>query len=245
MMHVVRFGVLALLIGIATGSQAQPAGNSARDRTTWRMEVRPYFFLAGVSGSVTTPGQTFPINSSFEELLDNLRPSAFVAFTAERGPWGGYADLQYISLVGEATNAAGTSLELRNVIAEVDLTYRPAQASTLQFLAGLRAYSVDQRLAIASQGLVEANTTVVDPIVGAAGVWALTPHWSFEVRGDIGGFGIGSEFTNQLIGLFIWQMSHAVSLPFGYRVLGYQIKTGDVVMNTQMGGLVVGLEIRL
>jgi hypothetical protein len=227
---------------MATGSSH---AQTESDDSDWQMVVRPYFFLSGVSGSVTSARETFPINSSFSELMDNLRPSGFVAFTAERGSWGGYADLQYISLIGEATNAPGTSLELRNFIVEADLTYRPAQAPSLRFHAGLRTYSVDQTLNIASQSAVESNTTVVDPIVGAVGVWTLTPSWSFEIRGDIGGFGLGSEFTNQLMGLLTWRMGNTLSLPFGYRVLDYQIKTGDVMMDIQMGGPVLGLEIRI
>jgi hypothetical protein len=158
---------------------------------------------------------------------------------------GGYADFQYISLVGVGTGQAGTTLELNNVIAEGDATYRPPGAHTLRFLVGVRAYSVDETLVVNGQSDFTANTTVVDPIVGAVGAWALGTRWTFEVRGDIGGFGIGSEFTNQLAMVVLWQISGSLRLPLGYRVLGYQIKSGDVWMNTRMGGLVVGLDIQL
>ena len=128
---------------------------------------------------------------------------------------------------------------------EVDLTYRPSRARTLKFLAGVRMYSVDQTLNIRNLTPAESNTTVVDPIIGAVGVWDLSDAWHFEVRADIGGFGVGSEFTNQLMGLFHWQMTDRLRLPFGYRVLGYQIQSGDVWMNNRMGGVVVGLDIRM
>jgi hypothetical protein len=245
-----RVLALVALFSAAAGAMVSPtaaaadADADADVKADWQMSLRPYFFLSGLSGSVTAEPVTFPLNSSFSDLLDNLRPSAFVAFTAEKGAWGGYADLQYISLIAEATNVAGTSLELRNVIAEADVTYRPSLAPTLRFLAGARMYSVDQTLTIADQNAVEANTTVVDPILGAVGEWELSRRWAFEVRGDIGGFGAGSEFTHQLLALFHWHMSNTLSLPFGYRVLGYQIKTNDVWMNTRMDGLVVGLDIQ-
>ncbi len=84
---------------------------------------------------------------------------------------------------------------------------------------------------------------VVDPIVGAAGEWSLSDSWSFEVRGDIGGFGVGSEFTYQMLAVFHLKLSDTFAIPFGYRVLGYEVNTGPVSMNILMSGLVVGLDI--
>lgn len=244
MMRVTRLVGLFLLMWITASPVRAQTASAPPDDDGWKMTVRPYLFLSGLSGAVTSGSLTFPINSTFGELVDNLRPSGFVAFTAEHGAWGAYADLQYISLIGEATNERGTTLELRNFIAEADLTYRPSQAPSLRFCAGLRVYSVDQTLNLPNLNPVEANTTVVDPIVGATGAWALTPKWSFEARGDIGGFGVGSEFTNQFIGLFGWRINDTFSLPFGYRVLDYRIKKDDVMLNTQMGGFVLGLDAR-
>jgi hypothetical protein len=64
------------------------------------------------------------------------------------------------------------------------------------------------------------------------------------MRGDIGGFGVGSEFTYQLLTLFRWEISRSLSLPFGYRILGYQIRDENVWMNTRMGGLLLGVDFR-
>jgi hypothetical protein len=229
----------------SAGETFQPGASAeAESSTKWRFSLRPYLFLSGVSGSVTAGPFTFPINSSFSDLLDNVQLGGFVAFTAEKGQWGLYTDFQYISLIGIGTSALDAELELDNLIAEADVTYRPASAPTLKFLAGLRVYSIEQSVSILSQPLPKANTTVLDPIFGAQGEWALSERWDFEIRGDIGGFGISSEFTYQLMALFHWDLSSTVSIPFGYRILGYQIKTDEVWMKTQMGGLVLGLDIR-
>jgi len=222
------------------GSSAETASPSG-----WRLALRPYFFLSGVSGSVTAEPLTFPINSTVGELLGDVEIGAFVAFTAEKGQWGLYVDLQYISLVGEGTSTVDAKLALENVIAEADLTFRPSGVPTLKFLAGLRVYSLDQTLSFTSLPQIEATTTVYDPILGAIGEWRLGDRWGFEIRGDIGGFGISSEFTYQMMALFHAGLSDTVSIPFGFRVLGYQIKTGDVSMNTRMSGLVLGVDIRL
>ena len=64
------------------------------------------------------------------------------------------------------------------------------------------------------------------------------------MRGDIGGFGVGSEFTYQLMLEFQLRISGGVGLPLGYRVLGYQIRQDSIQLDTRLGGLFLGLEFR-
>ena len=85
---------------------------------------------------------------------------------------------------------------------------------------------------------------MVDLIIGAYGAWTLTDRWNFELRGDIGGFGISSEFTYQVMGLFHWDINDSLAIPFGYRVLGYNILDDSLRMDTRMGGVMLGLDIR-
>lgn len=210
----------------------------------WSYSIRPYFFLSGLSGSVTVESVTFPVNSSFGDLLKNVELGAFINFSAEKGRWGVSADFQYINLYGESSGALDNSLDLKNTIGEVDLVFRPAGAPTLRFLAGVRVYSISQTVTLLGHEIPEASSTVVDPVLGAHGSWMLSDRWGFELRGDIGGFGVSSEFTYQMMALFKWGISDTVSLPFGYRVLGYQIRQDDVRMNTRMGGLVLGVDVR-
>ncbi len=144
------------------------------------------------------------------------------------GSGGVNADFQYINLYGESSGILETSLDLKNVIGEVDLLFRPTAAPTLRFLAGVRVYSVGQTVRL----------------LGAYGSWMLSDRWDFSLREDFGGFGVSSEFTYQMMAFFRWGISGTLSLPFGYRVLGYQIRKDDVWMNTRMSGLVLGLDIR-
>lgn len=236
--------VLLLSMLFATASRAQDSTAAPPDAAPWRVAIRPYFFLAGVSGSVTSGSNTIPINSTFGELLDNVQLSIFTAIGLVKGRWGLYADFQYISLNAEGTGQLGTTVGLENIIVEADATFQPPGASGLRLLAGLRGYRVDQTVNFSGQPPVKATTTVVDPVVGALGAWNLGERWQFEFRGDIGGFGVSSEFTSQLSLVVLYDISQTVSIPLGYRILGYRIKTDDVWMDTGMGGLVVGVDIR-
>ena len=243
--------VLLSLVGAPIRAQDSVPAKAITARTAnttlppeWTYSLRPYFFLSGMSGSVTVEPLTFPVNSSFAYLLENVKVGAFISFTATKENWGVYADFQYINLYGESEGGLGYSLDLKNVIGEVDLVYRPTAAPTLGFLVGIRTYGVGQTVTLVGRELPEATTTVVDPILGGYGTWELHDSWDFELRGDIGGFGVSSESTYQMMAVFRWGLTPTLSVPIGYRVLGYQIQKDDVLMNTRMMGLVVGLDIQ-
>jgi hypothetical protein len=246
--------VFLLLLGCLTVSPVVSTGttidaeNTAvpvedSDPSKWNFNLRPYFFLSGISGAVTVP-PTFPLNSSFGDLLKHVKLGAFISFTAQKGLWGASGDFQYINLYGEGSGLLDVSLDLKNVIGEVDVFYQPDTAPTLRFLAGVRSYSVNQFVTIEGIELPAASTVVVDPILGAYGAWKLSDRWDFELRGDVGGFGVSSEFTYQMMALFHWDISESLAIPFGYRVLGYQINQDDILMDTRMAGMVLGLDIR-
>ena len=246
---------ILLLTGLFAADPAFPQAAAAKTSqeeifpetetpSQWDFSLRPYLFLSGLAGSVTAGPVTLPINSGFGDLVDHLRIGGFLAFTAEKEKWGFYADFQYISLVGKSTGRIDAALELENLIAEADVSFRPGNTPTLKFMAGVRLYTVEQTLSFREEELPQVGTTVIDPILGAHGVWELNDRWDFELRGDIGGFGVSSEFTYQLLALFHWDISNSINVPFGYRILSYQIQTGDIWMDTRMSGLVLGLDFR-
>jgi len=66
-----------------------------------------------------------------------------------------------------------------------------------------------------------------DPIVGANLSLPLSKKFSFNVRGDIGGFGVGSDLTWQAFPYLSWQFTRWGSLQAGYRWLYMDYETGS------------------
>lgn len=227
---------------IGEGTEVGPAVDEIP--AEWIFSLRPYFFLSGLTGLVTVSPVTIPLNSSFSDLLNHVKLGGFLNFTAEKGQWGTSGDFQYINLYGTGSGAVDVALDLKNVIGEVDVFYRPVRSPSLRFLAGVRIYSLTQTFTLERLDIPSVSATMVDPVIGAYGAWELSDRWDFELRGDIGGFGVSSEFTYQVMGLFHWDISNTLAIPFGYRVLGYNIMQGDVQMDTRMSGMMLGLDIR-
>ena len=67
----------------------------------------------------------------------------------------------------------------------------------------------------------------IDPFVGLRARIQLTKKLMLALRGDIGGFSVGSQFTWNASGYFGYSLSEMVSLWAGYRALGVDYRDGS------------------
>jgi hypothetical protein len=67
----------------------------------------------------------------------------------------------------------------------------------------------------------------IDPTVGLQYGVPLGTDWRLNLRGDLGGFGIGSELMYQLLATFRWQASDTAGVVFGYRLIGFDYEEGQ------------------
>ncbi len=68
-------------------------------------------------------------------------------------------------------------------------------------------------------GAVSGSRAWVDPFIGFRGVYQLDDQWHLAARGDIGGFGVGSESTYSLYGALGYKYSERLTLELGYKYL--------------------------
>jgi hypothetical protein len=88
---------------------------------------------------------------------------------------------------------------------------------------------VSKALAIASSGDME----WVDPFVGARIRHQLAPGKEVMLEGDVGGFGVGSDFSWQLVGTYGFDTS-LFGTPF-HAVVGYRALSVDFSENGRFG----------
>ncbi len=148
------------------------------------------------------------------------------------------------------TGTLGTSLGLNieMTIAEVGAAYEVARSGPLAFdvLGGARYWyqqadlSLDVTAAV-SVGDVEVVGTRafarsgsvdwLDPIIGARLRYTVAPGHELVLRGDIGGFGVGSDFSWQAIGAYGFELGTYQGISFsgviGYRALYVDYAQGE------------------
>lgn len=104
-----------------------------------------------------------------------------------------------------------------------------AATLTISGPLGLAGLTVSGDRVFAKSGSVD----WVDPIVGARLRYQVAPSQELMLRGDIGGFGAGSDLSWQLIGTYGWQMCTVGGLVLdgyvGYRALSVDYEQGSGV----------------
>jgi hypothetical protein len=91
----------------------------------------------------------------------------------------------------------------------------------------------------------------IDPLVGVRLRHQFTPNQRVFVRGDVGGFGIGSSITWQAVGAYSysWQFTgYQIAALIGFRALGvnYSVPGGanGFALNETMYGPIIGVSFR-
>ncbi len=68
----------------------------------------------------------------------------------------------------------------------------------------------------------------VDPVIGMRWRPQIAENWVMILKGDIGGFGVASNFTWNQQGGVAWDATDYMSLVLEYRALSVDYSSGDV-----------------
>jgi len=214
-----------------------PLVGSAEEAGGWVFRFSPYAWLMAVSGDMTVSGITTDMDTSISENLENMRFAGMGRFEAWNGDWGltldglysdSKADETSDSAVGPVTLTTWSELLIvefgggyRLVTVPLEKETGPA-AIVFELLAGGR-YAYNKNELKGSLGLLDTSGSgdwVAPYIGGRVGVRA-DKRWSFILRGDIGGFGIGDapHFIWNVMAAVDFRISRVASLDLAYRSL--------------------------
>ena len=245
--------LVVLLLGMA-GTFSATADDD------WKFRLSPNMWLSATSGDVTIGGRDLPYDASFSDIMDNLNIGGMVRFEAWKGDWGLFFDGVFMDLETNSDTGLGdVKAKLRMGLAEVGGSYRIAEIPfgddgtipglVLEVMAGGRYTYIRNRFDLAEA--IEHKNTLdwIDPMVGARIAAILTEELSLILRGDIGGFGIGSaaDFTwNLLLGLD-YRISKVVSIGAAYRNLSIDYERGSGTdkrgLDMRFNGPVLGVSL--
>ena len=198
------------------------ADDAPKDGWQWRLAPL-YLWGVNISGDQTIGTTTVPLELKFEDIFNNLEG----VFTANfegmyNNRWGFMVDFSYIDIKG---SQGPLSVKFQNILAEADGLYRVIRGKhNLDFVFGLRYTDQETKVEPTPVNISQSWT---DPIVGMRWWWSFADRWSLIVRGDIGGFGVGSDLTWQALGVVDWQPFKNVSFAGGYRALYQDYEDGS------------------
>ncbi|HSP18147.1 MAG TPA: hypothetical protein VLQ79_01435, partial [Myxococcaceae bacterium] len=152
-------------------------------------------------------------------------------YRGETPRWAVLADVVYMNLGKAGTTDGGrvsADVGAEEFIGEIDGAWRTSES--FEVLGGVRYTSLSTTVnTFGPLGTREAKVTKgwVDPLVGAQIFVPFSKAVQLQVRGDIGGFGVGCSFTWQGLVRINWRASKAIRVGVGYRVLDQNYESGS------------------
>lgn len=243
--------------GTETARSSELADSPEHD-SGWQFSAAPYLWLAGMKGDIGVVEEIEPVAidfSFFGDILGALKFAAMGTVDARNGRFVASADIFYISL------GASDNIEIREVdFLEADLKsklffstltagYRAVDQDRLfvDLMAGGRITSMKNGLDLTGPQRSFSGSkseTWVDPIVAVRFQAPLGQDWSFKSYGDVGGLGVGSDVTWQLLGEVHYDLSNRWSLSAGWRHLKIDYDHQGFVLDAAIDGPILGAVYR-
>jgi opacity protein-like surface antigen len=201
-----------ILLSLALAATLLPSNVRASETNAWTFDVTLYGLAAGMSGDVMVKGIPADVDMGFDQIWNNLEFGAMGKVRVGHGRWALTTDVIYMDLGASKNNV---SVDFEQWVVEPSLSYRICQ--NFEVLAGARYNQLDGEIN-GPLGITPSGTqSWWDPIVGANVSLPLGEKFSLNLRGDIGGFDVGSDLTWQAFPSVNWQIAKSWSLNAGYR----------------------------
>jgi hypothetical protein len=244
----------ALVAGLCAPAQAQDEG--AMNAGGWSFGLTPYVWFASLKGDVATLSGLPPVSVDvdFGDIIENTDIALMLAAEARRGRFGIVTDLTYLALSADGATPGplfgSAEVDTSTFFATVAGFYQVVahERVSLDVLAGARIWYVDTEIDL-SAGLLPARNVQddevwADPVVGLR--WSAQLGRSFFLAGyaDVGGFGVASDSTWQLLGTLGYRFNDWFSARAGYRHLDVDYDHDGFVWDVELSGPIVGATFR-
>jgi hypothetical protein len=218
---------------------------SGRSAEEWEFMLSIYLWMANLEGSNTIGAITVPIGVDFSTIWDNLDGAFASHFEFRKGAWGGFVDFSYFAVGKDDITISierpqptqlpedllpTIEFDFSNWIFEAMATYRfGSERNAFDVFGGLRYNRLAQNVAIGGQfnelsGGYDVNWT--DPVFGGRYLGRVHDRVWIIARGDVGGFGAGSELTWNFQGGVTIDVHRRIGLNVLYKYMDIDYEEG-------------------
>jgi hypothetical protein len=197
----------------------------------WKHELGPYIWGAALEGQSGIGPVTVDVDLSFGDVVDNLETGFQGVYRGTKDKWSVTADLVYMGLGATGNGPEGyvrADVDMDQIAFEVAGGYEVMER--LVVFGALRYNDISMEIDTSGPlGTRSASRDEdwIDPVIGAHYTIPFASQWSFTLRGDIGGFGVGSDFAWQAVGSVRWQASERLGVVAGYRYFDMDYEDGS------------------
>ena len=131
------------------------------------------------------------------------------------------------------------SIETESEVSLIEAGVGLPMSDAWELVAGLRWIGLGLDVEIGGAD-ADADESWVDPWIGARGAVPIGRGWSVRGGADVGGFGVGSEFTWQALAFVAWG-SARWRFDLGYRALSLRFDEDDLDTELLAHGPILGV----
>lgn len=244
-----RFRLIVVLISFA--ALIGPTASAQSGSGDWQFAIAPYLWASGMDGTMAIGETELDIDYPFSDVISDLDFALMGHFDMRNEHWMVSSDLVYVDL-GRTDDVdpiePGDPITAKSgmdmVLFEVSGGYRISPVFTL--LVGGRWVDMEADIALTG-GLedhhAEASKSWLDPLVGVHAFVPLSEKWWLGLRGDVGGFGVGSELTWQAYADIGWQVSDLVAIILGYHAIDIDYESGNGFETANLDVMISGPQL--
>ncbi len=216
----------------------------------WEYTLSPYAWAASLSGSVGLGPVVSDVDLSFGDILDNLEIGAMLHFEARKGRWAFLFDGFWMKLDADAETPgplfSGANIEVEELRLAGLVSYRAIEGpTTLDLLAGVSYFSIDTDIELLPGSLegrsINPSEDWVDPVIGFHLRHKMSERWFTMLRGEIGGFDVGSDLTWQVMAGAGYRTGESSEVFLGYRHLDIDYSDNNFTYDTETSGFLLGM----
>src|SRR5262245_34592288 len=218
-----RMAIASLLLsGMIDSAHAQDSG--------WHYLIEPYVMFPNMKGE-TAIGNVPPVgvDEDPQDIFENLQIGAMLYFEAHNDQWAFSSDVLYMDLEADIDTSnivSGGKAGVSQLGWELAAMRRVAPWFEVGVSAVYNKIDADVRIDFNSVGPITPpslrgilSKDLIDPTIVARATFPINDKWSFQVRANLGGFGIGSDLMWELQANVGYRPSEKWQLSFGYRVI--------------------------
>lgn len=249
--HAMARGAAALMLMVAVPAAAQDSLRGSAPEGEWTGQVTPYLWGSGLGGTLTpfTGAPTVRIDKSFSEVLEDSDGAFFLSAFARRDRLVLMGDFSYAASSKQGRIPPGLPAEgrLRQTSLTLAAGWRVHEDERVAFdlLGGLRHWDVSAAVAVPLAGVSRSpGDSFTDPLLAARVNVSLAPRWSVIGYADVGGFGAGSDSTQQWLVVANYAATDAWVFSAGLRALSVDYREGGTRVDARLAGPLVGASWR-
>ena len=224
----------------------------AESENHWQFVLTPVLWNASVEARLSdsnSGGGDLPIDPDYRFFtLDNLDDYLSLKFEANHGRYGILFDSLRARYQDETANTlanfiVGTELGF----IELSARYQLFNELGLDLIGGSRRtfLDIDQTLLLPLKPAITTKYSFswTDPLIGLRYHYPFSNKWHTWLRGDIGGFGVGTQRSINFTADIQYILNSTISFTMGYRYLDIEFKEDDVLYDVTLDGIYLGLGI--